>query len=270
MSDCVFGLSGFRPGSLLSEPDHISTQIYHGSNNVIRILIKSVNLSASVNDCAIESRIEILMNLRHSCIAGVIGVVFSSLFREFKVVRRYSSDCSLSTIITDASEWWTPTAKAKAVVGLVLGLRFSHSLGLLHGHPTTNNVFFEADRMIQISDFCMNTLQELESDTAMKADVQGFSRENWTPNRDVLGFVGILSEIVVGASAEHGGGLPAVPSSVSEIIEKRQLANPTETNSFSEIFEFLKQNDFKIMEGVNFNEVSNFVNWIEGSESLSE
>jgi hypothetical protein len=47
---------------------------------------------------------------------------------------------SLSEVISVSPEWWTPMAQAKAIVGFVLGLRFAHSLGLVHGHLTVDNV----------------------------------------------------------------------------------------------------------------------------------
>jgi serine/threonine protein kinase len=43
--------------------------------------------------------------------------------------------------------------KAKAVVGIALGLRFAHGLGLLHGVVKVSNILFDTDRRIQIADF---------------------------------------------------------------------------------------------------------------------
>jgi hypothetical protein len=79
---------------------------------------------------------------------------------------------------------------------------------------------------------------------------------------DVRSFTKILSEIVAGVSSGDGEGCPIVPSFVSEIIERGQ--------SFLDIFETLEQNQFQIMEGINVAEVSNFVRWIQWSETLTE
>jgi hypothetical protein len=49
--------------------------------------------------------------------------------------------------------WWTSTVKAKAIAGIVLGLRFAHSFGWLHGHLTGNSILFDSDHCIQIVDF---------------------------------------------------------------------------------------------------------------------
>jgi serine/threonine protein kinase len=54
-------------------------------------------------------------------------------------------DCSLAEVISVSLVWWTATAKAKAVVGLALALRFAHSLGLLHRCFASNNILFDPD-----------------------------------------------------------------------------------------------------------------------------
>jgi hypothetical protein len=38
----------------------------------------------------------------------------------------------------------------KAIVGIVLSMRFAHSFGLLHGHLTGDNVLFDEDGLVQI------------------------------------------------------------------------------------------------------------------------
>jgi RIO-like serine/threonine protein kinase len=49
--------------------------------------------------------------------------------------------------------WWTSTVKTKGFAGILLGLRFAPSLGLVHGHLTTSKILFDSDHCIQIIDF---------------------------------------------------------------------------------------------------------------------
>jgi serine/threonine protein kinase len=254
----------------LSESDEISTRIYDRGDDLFRIIVKSINMSGCIDEYDVVRRVENLMNLRHPCIAGAIGVVLLSRLQRLKIVRKYLCGHSLSEIVSTSPEWWTPTAKAKAVVSLVLGLRFSHSLGLLHGHLTGNNVYLKEDGMIQMTDFCLNGLRQLERNPTAKVDVGGFSGESWTPKVDVRAFAGLLSEIVIGTSGEQGGYVPSVPSFVLKMIERGQSADLKSIESFSDILTTLKQNDFTIMEGVDVAEVSNFVSWLEWSEMLIE
>jgi serine/threonine protein kinase len=166
--------------------------------------------------------------------------------------------------------WWTPTAKAKAIAGLVLGLRFAHSFGLLHGHLTGNAVFFNENGVIQITDFGLNGFGELEDPDGVEMDSGAFSGESWTPTIDIRAFTRILSEIVVGASAEHGCASSDIPSFVSEIIENGESSDLKAVKSLSDILKILKLHNFKIIEGIDVEEVSNFVKWIEISETLIE
>jgi hypothetical protein len=84
-----------------------------------------------------------LKNLRDPCIWGTIGVVLRLPLRQVQIVQIYSAGSSLSEVISKSPAWWTPTAKTKvkAILGLVLSVRYAHSLGLLHGHLTADNCF---------------------------------------------------------------------------------------------------------------------------------
>jgi hypothetical protein len=270
LSDSLFDLSGLIEGSQLSESDEILTHIYQECDDGLSIVVKSINLSGCVDNCHVESTIENLMNLCHPCIASTIGVVLPLPLKEVKIVGMYCGGCSLSEVVSRSPEWWTPTAKAKAVVSLVLGLRFAHSLGLLHGHLTGNNVVFNEDGMIQITDFCMKSLREMECNHGAEADVGGFSGDSWSPKGDVRAFAIILSEIASGTSGGQDGRGPDVPSFISGIIERGQSADSRSTESFADILKTLKENDFQVLEGVDSQKVSNFVSWIDWSERMIE
>jgi hypothetical protein len=97
----------------------------------------------------VESRgikLENLLNLRHPYIVIPIGFVFpveSSESRELKIVELYAKEHSLAEVVSINPVWWTATAKAKAVVGIVMGLRFAHSFGLMHGRLNSNKIVFD-------------------------------------------------------------------------------------------------------------------------------
>jgi serine/threonine protein kinase len=254
----------------LSAKERFLTQKYQDCDNGIEIVVKSMKVSVCVNIAHLESKIENLMNLRHPCISSTIGVVLPSPLQELQIVRKYSSDGSLSDIKSASAEWWTPTAKVKAIVGIVLGMRFAHSFGLLHEHLTGDNVVFDDDGLIQICDFCQNSLSEVGGNSEAMAEVGGFSGEGWRPDADVRAFTELLSRIVIGDSAEERGCSLSVPEFVFDMIERGQSSDSKATLSFVDIFEIMKENDFRILEGIDSTEVSNFVRWIEFSEALTE
>jgi serine/threonine protein kinase len=256
--------------SELSETNLSSTEIYQESNSEVCIVVKSLNITFNEDKISIERGIERMMNLRHPCIAGVIGVVLSSPLRVVSIIRKHIDGYSLSKVVLRSPEWWTPTAKAKAVVGVLLGLRFAHSLGLVHGHLTGKNVFITEEGMIQISDFSLHKLFNEENDQWMAMDFYDFSRESIMATADVGAFARLLSEIVLGASCDGSGHAGEIPSFVLEIIERRDDSDLKTVDPFTAILMILKQNDFKIVEGVDTDEVSKFADLIQLSERLPD
>jgi hypothetical protein len=150
-----------------------------------------------------------LINLRHSCISAPIGFVFgieSASPRELKIVRLYFEGYSLAEVLSVKPVWWTSTVKAKAIAGIVLGLRFAHSLGLVNGGLTANNIVFGLDHC---------NVGESEERTPLG----GFPGEVWRPKVDIQAFASILFEIVVGQPAEFETSVPAdAPDFISAII----------------------------------------------------
>jgi serine/threonine protein kinase len=125
-----------------------------------------------------EKELEHLINLRHPCIAGPIGFVIrieSDIEQHLKIVRLYSEGCSLAEILSVRPIWWTSTVKAKVVAAIVLGLRFAHSHGLLHGHLTASSLIFDSDFGIEIVDFNPMLLEVDEGEGEEGTKLGGFS-----------------------------------------------------------------------------------------------
>jgi hypothetical protein len=162
----------------------------------------------------------------------------------------YSWSGSLSEVISVSPEWWTPTAQVKAIVRLVLGLRFVHNLGLLHGHLIVTSVRFNEDGVIQITDFCMNHLMNPEGNS---------DGECRMPTSGVRAFAEVLSEITMSGSRAKTASRLDVPGFVAEIIERGLSGDSRVAISFVEIFEILKQNRFQIAAGVECDDVSKFM-----------
>jgi hypothetical protein len=123
--------------------------------------------------------------------------------------------------------------------------------------------------VIEITDFFL-AFQDEESEECCTEDVGSFSGKYWSPTADVHASARILWEIVVGCSSDQCELNRSLPSFVLELIGESQSMYSIATKSFAPIFETRKQNDFKIIEGVEAMEVSSFVNWIEWCERLIE
>jgi serine/threonine protein kinase len=173
-NDFVFDLSGFEEGSVIGGNDRVSSQIYQRRIDGALTVVKAISLSGFIEGCQIETEIENLLKLRHPMIAPLIGCVLpveSRERRESKTVRLYATAGSLADVLSNPPAWWNPTAKAKAVAGIALRLRFAHGLGLLHGSLNASNILFDADRLIQIADFSPIRLET--------GEVEPFSGEGW-------------------------------------------------------------------------------------------
>jgi serine/threonine protein kinase len=234
-------LAEFEESSVIGQSNRGSTRIYRRWTDGALVVVKSFSFSPLIERCQIKTEIENLFNLRHPLIAPLVGSVLP-----------VESGGSLTDILLNPPAWWTPTAKAKAVAEIALALRFAHGLGLLHGALNAGNVLFDAPRRIEIAEF--STIR-LESD-----EVEPFSREKWTPASDVSAFASRFVEIAIGASG--GSRVSAtVPEFVSRMIE--------DGRSFVDIVDIvdsLMANGFEIVTGVDCEEVSAFVTWVESAE----
>jgi serine/threonine protein kinase len=231
-------------------------------NSFISIKLESKPLSENIEKPEIENEIETLINLRHPCIAAPIGFVFrieSDSQRELKIVRLYLEGCSFLEVLSVNPLWWASTVKAKAVAGIVLDVRFAHSLGLVHGHLTENNILFDSDHCIQIVDFNPTVLEVADSESEEGTQLGGFSGKGWTPEMDIQVFTAILFELLFGRPPAGAVSTPTgIPDFVSGIIKTSFSPIFGSSYSFNTILEILKQNDFEIEDGVDSAEVSAF------------
>jgi serine/threonine protein kinase len=268
LEESALDLAAFDEGPALGRSDRGWTQIYLPRMDGALAVVNSVSLSPRLERRQIATEIENLFNLRHPLIAPLIGFVLpveSGGPRELKTARLHASGGSLADVLANPPAWWTPTAKAKAVVGIALALRFAHGLGLLHGAVKAANVFFDADRRIQIADFSPLRLES--------GEVEPFSGEKWAPTADVCAFSFLLFEIAVGrrpvppvGGAAEFAVLARVPAFVSRMIEDGQLPESQCRLSFVDIVERLKENCFEIVTGVDSEEVSAFAARVESAE----
>jgi hypothetical protein len=99
------------------------------------------------------------------------------------------------------------------------------------------------------------------------------SSERWSPDQDVGGFALILFEIIFGYPMMLSGvgnsqiRVPTnVPIFVLELIEAQQSPGSRIHQSFNDIFDILKRNNFGIVSGVDSADVLTFVGWVESFE----
>jgi hypothetical protein len=271
LKDYEISVRTFEAGSVLGMFDQVLRERYLRREDDLGLVVKSIPRWQSMGDYGIELELDKLLNLRHPCIAAPIGFVLPnelSESQELKIVRLYVEDISLAEVISMNPVWWT--AKAKAVAGIVLGIRFAHSLGLIHGHLNSRNIFFDSAHRIEITEFGVMGQEVEENENDGDVGVRSFSGAEWSPKIDLEGFVSILVEIIVGRPATQSGVsngqtiFPAdSPMFVLKMIPADQWAGGRICESFNDVFDLLKKNDFEIPSGVDSAEVLTFITWVE-------
>jgi hypothetical protein len=118
----LFIFFGFREGSQLSANERFLIRKYQECDDGFEFVVKSMDVSVSIDIADLENRTENLMNLRYPCISYTIGVVLRSPSQELLIFRNYSSRGSVSGVISTLPEWWTLTAKVKSIVRVVLSM----------------------------------------------------------------------------------------------------------------------------------------------------
>jgi hypothetical protein len=141
-------LSGFEEGAVIGE----ASRLYRRANDGFEIVVEAFDVS-QFDSGEVDREIENLSNLRHPLICKTIGFAFSEAEGKLKIGRLHAAGGSLADVVSSKPAWWTPTAKAEAVVGVALALRFAHELGLLHGGLNSWTVLFDGGGRIQIADF---------------------------------------------------------------------------------------------------------------------
>jgi serine/threonine protein kinase len=272
LGDYIVNLSTFEERSMICESDEVSKDIYHRIEDTFLVFVKSKPHSEKVEKLKIAPELEKLINLRHPCIAAPIGFIIpieGGNRQELKIVRMYLEGYSLTEVLSVNPVWFTSTVKAKVVSGLVLGLRFAHSLGLPHGHLTGNNILFDSDHCIQIVDFnpIFFEVEMGESESEERRQLVGFSSREEARQRDIQVFASILFELIFGRPLQDEASIPTlIPVFIQKIIESGLSAISRRSYSFNSVLKHLKKNNFEIENGVDSAEVAEFVRWVESNE----
>jgi hypothetical protein len=108
---------------------------------------------ANGGEAGFEKVLERQLNLKHRFIAAPIGCVLSRWgdVAEVRAVPPYMEGGLLTEVLAGHPLWWTATAKAIAVAGLTLGLRFANRVGQPHGPLRAHCVLFDRAGAIQIA-----------------------------------------------------------------------------------------------------------------------
>jgi hypothetical protein len=243
-----------------------SSGFYRRISDGVLVVVKSLIVRAK--QPLYKTEIENLLSLNHPCICAPFGFRIPEGGEPFLTARLHVAGPSLSQVIASRPDWWTPNAKALAIAGVVLGMRFMHSFGLIHGNLKPQNILFDEFHRIQICDISLNRISLMDPSEAM-----GFGGGKWNPAVDIMSFASILFTVITGSPVpedqfERTQALAEakVRRFVSSFIQSAFERSSPFNLSFFAFFRNFKKNYFRIIDGVDSEEVFDFVRDIESFE----
>jgi serine/threonine protein kinase len=187
-----------------------------------------------------------------------------------------------------APKYWTHTNIAIMIVGIVLGMRYSHSKNLIHRDLKPGNLLIDDRYRIRICDFGSARHEDGGASLALLLGTpryiapelyRGMKAER---NGDVFAFGLIVYEILVGKVVFDGANMeaimrqnlegyrPVIPDSIDkivrEMIEQCWMGEPELRPSFDDVLKMLKSCDFRFYGDVDYRQVLRFVEEVESYE----
>jgi serine/threonine protein kinase len=108
--------------------------------------------------------VEILTKLHHPCVVELRGFSFGTDGKDVRFATVYVDGHSLGNVLDSAPppSWWTSTVKSRTIAGIVLGMQYVHSKGVIHQDLKPNNILLEGTGdHVRICDFHLSRVVDL-------------------------------------------------------------------------------------------------------------
>jgi serine/threonine protein kinase len=264
----------------------------------VKLAVKRMLSSSNIRYLKWES--SILSRLNHPLIVGYEGHIPVTMSNPETLVTEFVPNGSLADHLPSAktsaeSVITGETRIAMIVTGIVLGMRYLHSRGIIHRDLTPSNIFVDWDCIVRIGDLSHSVIAgETEGEAAPNqrtlfdafyAAPESFDNSP-TLESDVFSFGVILCELLSGEAGFSrcltppemmklvvlAHARPSIPSfvcsEVKELIVDCWANEPTERPSFQDILFRLDRMDFRITAGVRTEKVRRFVNAVKAQEKI--
>jgi serine/threonine protein kinase len=293
-----------NPYVMESRPSHRHTLIGCGSVSTVLLVEDEEEAEAFAikqfsfdhfNQSQFFREVESLVKLNHPCILRLLRFALPTKYQPAEIHMEYAKGGSLERALKDptSTSFWTPTGISIIICGIVLGMRFVHSLGLIHHNLKPSNILLSDQGHTLIGDFgiARNAFHDCTrsglNGTVQYTAPEMFSSSDTTPKVDIFSFGSILYEIFVGSPVFDSNlplfevirklknyEIPNIPTTVSpsirSLIMQCWYSDPVLRPSFDGIMEFFEETDFEIVSGTERAIVRQYVRSICDQESKSK
>jgi serine/threonine protein kinase len=289
ISDWLIDLCDFREKGSIGRGRYGYVKLFEAHNSTARYAVKSLATEGGTDDriqTLFVREIENLIKLDHPCVLRLKGYDLASPQSPFfKIVTEYMPVGSLSSVLKSSPNWWSPTAKAIVISGIVLGMRYVHSRKIIHRDLKPSNILLDEAHRIRIGDFgssrflSVGITQTANAGTPLYMAPEQYETD-YDEKVDVYSFGLILYEIVVGkpvfdpslsmpqlfrkAISGERAEIPATTLPfVKTLIERCWSVDPVSRPSFYQILLDLIKCDFTLFADADSNAVRRYVKSVE-------
>jgi serine/threonine protein kinase len=249
-----------------------------------------------LEDQRFKRELEALIALRHPSIVTMQGWSQFPDDENAQLIFEYLPPPCLKNVIARPAnyEWWTSTAKAKAIVGLVQAMIFVHSRNLMHRELKTRIVFFDEEHQIKLGGFGRSKFDDSDSlqQTMFGKGTSLYQapemwEEEYNASVDVYAFAMILFRVATGHSPfpemrrKQGmarmsrvmdGDRAKIDDNVAaltrDLIESCWDHNPSARPTFVQIMETLDRANFQLFPDVDSDEVRRYIELVRVKSQL--
>jgi serine/threonine protein kinase len=267
----------------LSEQGNFPVTLFEERKTGQRIVVKAFRHPR--HDDLFFRELMALLSLIHPCIVPLFGYVRRVRREGSKLATHFMSGSSLEGVLrSDPSpDWFTPTAKAIIVAGIVIGMRHVHNMRFMHGDLKPSNILLDRHHRPRLADIGSSRWEANQSTLAGGAGIaytapELSGSEGYTNKIDVYSFALILYEILFGQPlllpaltlinrvqrmrSPDANSIPHGTRRTVEMVIRRGLSLDAEARpSFAEIGDELQKDKFYIMRGVDCDAVLEYVEW---------
>jgi serine/threonine protein kinase len=190
--------------------------------------------------------------------------------------------------IKEPPSFWTSDGISVMIVGFVVGMKYLHSVNIVHGSLNPSNLLLDNKYRIHVSDFLGNVHEECG---AKQGAVNFFyvapetvRGEPVTKKTDVFAFGLILHELVVGRSVfpkeespfqlvarQLKGERPEIPGfvlpQVAKLIKTCWSKSPESRPTFDEICSLLQGRAFSFFDDVSAKVIKSYIDDVNNPEA---